>query len=67
LSKNDSHYDNFGIPINSRKIADNDNVSYMKGRTTSDPAFSLNVAYIPRNALAKKTAIWALVTGFPGP
>ena len=22
LSRNDSHYDNFGIPINSRKIAD---------------------------------------------
>jgi hypothetical protein len=35
------------------------------GRIISDPA--LSIIYIPRNALAKKTAIWARVTGFPGP
>jgi hypothetical protein len=29
-----------------------------------DPAL---FPYIPRKALARKTAIWALVTGFPGP
>ena len=35
-----------------------------KGRAVSAPAF---FPYIPRNALARKTAIWARVTGFPGP
>jgi hypothetical protein len=28
---------------------------------------SVFFSYIPRNALARKTAIWARVTGFPGP
>jgi len=50
------------------KIADSCTVERslkQNGRIISDPA--LSIIYIPRNALAKKTAIWARVTGFPGP